>query len=570
MLRRAPARALVLGTAACGLVLAVDLPAQEMADHGAGGDTVQAKGEGWRMPPVPMSMPMLPGMRSLTPPAEPYLPGRNVGRDSLPPSEPRRVVPLSDGDTLSLEATLVRHRVGDRTFVMYGYNRQIPGPLVRTDQGATVVVEFRNRIGLPSTIHWHGVRLDNRFDGVPGVTQEAVASGEDFTYRVHLPDAGLYWYHPHVRSDIQQDLGLYGNLLVAPRDSTYYGPANREEVLVLDDLLAGEEGLYPYGEEASTHALMGRFGNLLLVNGEPGWELEVDRGSVVRLFLTNVSNTRTFNLSLPGARMKVVAADIGRFQREMWTESVVLGPAQRYTVDVRFPEEGRVPLVHRVQAIDHFAGVFDPRTDTLGTVRVGSGPARPDHGAAFDTLRRGGPDPSMLRRLRARAADPPDRELVLTLRQRGLPQSFLSIMALDTLYRPPMEWNDAMPMMNWVSSSRTVEWILREPATGRENMEIDWRFSRGDLVKIRIHNSVQSLHPMQHPIHLHGQRFVVLEQDGVPNDNLAWRDTAIIPAGSTVDLLVEMSNPGDWLLHCHISEHIEAGMSTRFTVTAAE
>lgn len=533
-------------------------------------DTTETGGSEWRMPPVPMTMPMLPGMRALRPPARPFLPGAEIASEELPASVPRKVIPLSDGDTLRLESTIVRHRVEDRTFVMYGYNRQIPGPLIRTEQGATILVQFRNEIGLPSTVHWHGVRLDNRFDGVPDVTQEPVEPGEGFEYRVHLPDAGVYWYHPHVRSDIQQDLGLYGNLLVTPRDSGYYGPVNREEVLVLDDLLAGPEGLFPYGREAGTHALMGRFGNLLLVNGGRDWEAEVDRGAVVRFFLTNVSNTRTFNLSLPGARMKVVAADIGRFEREAWVDNIILGPAQRYTVDARFPEPGTVPLVHRIQAIDHFRGEFYPEVDTLGRVRVGEKAARPDHTAGFDTLRAGGPPDTLRQRLRARSDDPPDRELTLTLRQRGLPQSFLGIMAMDTLYRPPMEWNDMMPMMNWVSSSRTVEWIFRDPDTGRENMDIHWRFQRGDLIKIRIHNSAGSLHPMQHPIHLHGQRFVVLEQDGVSNDNLAWRDTAIIPAGSTVDLLVEMSNPGDWLLHCHISEHIEAGMKTRFTVEAPE
>ncbi|MDX1661704.1 MAG: multicopper oxidase domain-containing protein, partial [Gemmatimonadota bacterium] len=103
-----------------------------------------------------------------------------------------------------------------------------------------------------------------------------------------------------------------------------------------------------------------------------------------------------------------------------------------------------------------------------------------------------------------------------------------------------------------------------------ENGEIEWTFETGELVKIRITNDARSFHPMQHPIHLHGQRFVVLAKDGVAVDNLAWKDTALVPVGSTFDLLVEMTNPGDWMLHCHIAEHLEAGMKTVFTVTGEE
>lgn len=129
-----------------------------------------------------------------------------------------------------------------------------------------------------------------------------------------------------------------------------------------------------------------------------------------------------------------------------------------------------------------------------------------------------------------------------------------------------VDWNDGMPMMNWVATSKEVTWVLRDPATGKENMNIDWHFTRGDVVKLRLFNDPSTPHAMAHPIHLHGQRFLVLSRDGVPNDNLAWKDTAIIPAGQTVDLLVDMSNPGHWMLHCHIAEHLGAGMMTVLTV----
>ena len=127
-----------------------------------------------------------------------------------------------------------------------------------------------------------------------------------------------------------------------------------------------------------------------------------------------------------------------------------------------------------------------------------------------------------------------------------------------------------MPMMNWLTTGSEVRWILRDPTTGKENMDIDWHFRQGDVVKLRLFNDPSSSHAMQHPIHLHGQRFLVLSRDGVANTNLVWKDTAIIPAGETVDLLVDMSNPGRWMLHCHVAEHLSAGMMSMFTVSPKE
>ena len=133
-------------------------------------------------------------------------------------------------------------------------------------------------------------------------------------------------------------------------------------------------------------------------------------------------------------------------------------------------------------------------------------------------------------------------------------------------YSPPVEFNDTMPMMNWLSTAKQVTWILRDPETGRQNMDIHWRFRQGAIARIRIFTDPTTIHPMNHPIHLHGQRFLVLSRDGVPNPNLVWKGTSIIPVGATVDILADMSNPGTWMLHCHIAEHLHAGMMMTFTV----
>lgn len=515
----------------------------------------------WTMVPMPPGLTMLPAEMALRPTVAPYLPRS----DSAPLAQPRRVVRLRDGDTLRLTAGIVGRSFKGRTITMFGFNGQYPGPLLDVPQGAEVVVELVNALDQPTTVHWHGLRLENRFDGVPDLTQPEVKPGERFVYHLRFPDAGIYWYHPHVREDVQQDLGLYGNIMVRSPRADYFSPAHREEVLILDDLLLDDAGLVPFGREGATHALMGRFGNTMLVNGEPRWEARALRGEVVRFFLTNVSNTRVFNLSFPGARIKLVGSDVGNYEREQWVESVVIGPAERYVVHVRFDTAGMVPLVNHVQGLDHLNGRFFPELDTLGIVRVArEAVARAVTG--FEVLRRDTASAADIARYRGLFTRAPDKSLVLTVETTNLPFFSRQMMQLDSIWFPPIEWSGTMPGMNWASTTEQVRWILRDPETGRENMDVDWSFRRGDVITLRLSNERRSLHTMQHTIHLHGQRFLVLGVNGVENANRVWKDTVLLPAGFTVDLLVDLSNPGRWMLHCHIAEHLTAHMMTTITI----
>ncbi len=534
--------------------------AEEGHQHEAEGANAGAV---WPMPPMHPLVPMPASMQGLAPTVSPFLP---TPAGQIPEARPREVVELANGATLDLTAGPVRRTINGRVFTMYGFNGQYPGPLIRVPQDATIVVRFQNDTELPTAVHWHGIRLDNRFDGVPHVTQEPVPPGGTFTYRVHFPDAGIYWYHPHHREDITQDLGLYGNIQVRSPKPDYYSPVNSEAVLMLDDLLIGADGLVPYGDESATHALMGRFGNIFLVNGEPDFNLAVDRGEVVRFFLTNVANTRTFNVSFGGAPIKVIGSDVGKFEREEWVESVVIAPAERYIVEVRFAEAGELAIENRVRSIDHLYGSFFPEVDTLGIVSVSNQQVQEDYSEAFNRLRSNEAVREDIDRYRRFFDRPVDHSLLLTLDVDSLPFPIEPLMRADSVFFNPVEWSGTMPMMNWVSTGKQVRWILRDPATGRENMGIDWRFSVGDVVKIRLTNERDAFHSMQHPIHIHGQRFLILSQNGVRNDNLVWKDTMLLPAGSTADLLLELSNPGDWMLHCHIAEHLEVGMKMVFRV----
>jgi FtsP/CotA-like multicopper oxidase with cupredoxin domain len=287
---------------------------------------------------------------------------------------------------------------------------------------------------------------------------------------------------------------------------------------------------------------------------------------VVRFFLTNAANARTFNLSFPGARMKVVGSDVGSYALEEWVDNVVIAPAERYVVHVRFERAGRIALVNRVRGLDHLYGRFFSQTDTLGVVDVDRRWTGRDLRESFQALRR---DPIAAREMeqfRRQAQHAPHKALVLTVETQGLPNITERLMQLDSIYFSPVEWSGTMPMMNWASTGRQVRWVLRDAESGRENMALNWHLRRGEPVRIRLVNERKSVHAMQHPIHIHGQRFLVLAVNGEPTRNLVWKDTVLVPAGGTVDILLDPSNPGQWMAHCHIAEHLSAGMMTGFTV----
>ena len=236
--------------------------------------------------------------------------------EGLADASPTSTVELSGGDRLVLRIAPVAKRIGDATVRMLAYNGSIPGPTLRVAQGSEVLVDVENEGDMEATVHWHGLRLDNAFDGTHE-TQDPVTIGGRFTARVTFPDAGVYWYHPHIREDYGQEMGLYGNVIVEPADPDYWPPVHREVALTLDDVLhrgRPDRRVQPLDE--TTYAAMGRFGNVLLVAGEPELALTARAGEVVRFYLTNTANTRVFKVALPGARMKLVGGDSGRCERE--------------------------------------------------------------------------------------------------------------------------------------------------------------------------------------------------------------------------------------------------------------
>jgi FtsP/CotA-like multicopper oxidase with cupredoxin domain len=533
----------------------------------------------------------------------------------LPEAGRPGLLELSDGDVVDLRVGPVAKRLGDTTVRMLGYNGSIPGPTLKVRQGTEIVVNVTNQGDLDTTVHWHGLRLENRFDGVPHETQAPIPVGGEFTYRIQFPDPGLYWYHPHIREDYTQELGLYGNIVVVPAEPDYWPPVDRDVVLTLDDILLVDGKVAPFSRTETTYAAMGRFGNLLLISGEPDLRLTATTGEVVRLWLTNTANTRVFNVCLPGARMKLVGGDSGRVEREELVSEVLLAPSERAVVDVLFDRPGELQLEHRTPK----------RSYTLATVTVAGERATPSATARFEVMRHAPELEAERERLNVYLVRPPDKILAMvaqmddpagpqgagptmyacpmhpevTSDQPGrCPKCGMKLLAAEPVTQPTrhqagemhltpstaprhggegddhghtmadgIEWEDDMVEVNRLTTSATMHWRFIDRTAGTDSAAINWRFTVGDRVTIRLVNEMESDHPMHHPFHLHGAgRFLVLARDGLAELNLVWKDTVLVRTGQTVDILFDVTNPGLWMAHCHIAEHMQSGMMFSFSV----
>jgi suppressor of ftsI len=264
----------------------------------------------------------------------------NIDISSLEEYKPQ-FVELNNGDSYDLEAKFITKKIGGKELKLFGYNGTIPGPTIKVRKGDEITINFINNTDVDSTIHSHGLRLDNEFDGVPDSTQPVVKPGGTFTYKLKFPDVGMYWYHPHFREDYAQEMGLYGNYFVVSDNKDYWSKVNYEVPLIIDDLKLLPTGdMESFDKNLTNFVLMGRYGNQMFLNGEPNYNVVFKKGSVARFYLTNVANTRVFNFKVNGAKMKLVGGDNGKYERETFVDTITIAPSERYIVEVFFDNEG--------------------------------------------------------------------------------------------------------------------------------------------------------------------------------------------------------------------------------------
>jgi FtsP/CotA-like multicopper oxidase with cupredoxin domain len=485
----------------------------------------------------------------------------------LPEAVATEVAQLQRGDHFALTVEPVVKALAGSAVRMLAYNRSVPGPTIRVDEGVQVAIDITNRGDLEATVHWHGLRLDNRYDGTD-LTQHPIAVGDSYQAVLTFPDPGVYWYHPHIRADYGMEMGLYGGVIVDPAAADYWPERHRDVLLTLDDILIENGAVAAFDRHEPSHAAMGRFGNVMLINGSDELVLTAAPGEVVRFYLVNTANTRVFKVAIPGTRMKLVGGDSGRVEREELVDDIVLGPSERAVVDVLFPESGQLTLEHRTPE----------RTYPLAAITVAGDAAAPPLDAEFERLRTNEDMVSQRARIEPYLAAPPDKTLVFTAVMDFAPpeeadavvyacpmhpevvsdtaghcpqcgMKLLPLPAADLSYACPMhpevvsatpghcpkcamkllpaqligqlsagtapshthgtgdgtgiEWEDDMVEVNRITTRANMQWKLIDAATNAVNHDIDWTFEVGDQVKIRLVNEMGGDHPMHHPFHIH-------------------------------------------------------------------
>jgi FtsP/CotA-like multicopper oxidase with cupredoxin domain len=310
-----------------------------------------------------------------------------------------------------------------------------------------------------------------------------------------------------------------------------------------------------FSKDEINHTLMGRFGNTMLVNGTTNFSLNAHQGDVVRFSVVNTASTRVFRLTIPGTKMKLVGSDNGWYEKETFTDAVTLSPSERAIVDVQFSKSGNYSIKNETPKA----------TYVLGSVQVDGQKSTLDVSKEFNVLKTHMLDDDARKMATEFQHKTPDKELDLTIDMPGMKGMRMDHMT-DESSKDGIEWEDTMGMMNSNSTNKSLTWVLLDKATGAKNHDINYSFKAGDKVKIRIFNDPHSMHPMQHTIHFHGNRFLVLATNGKENTNLVWKDSVLVPTGATVDILLEATNLGVWMAHCHISEHLEASMMINYSV----
>ncbi len=410
---------------------------------------------------------------------------------------------------------------------VWAYNGRVPGPEIRVRQGESVEIGVVNGLDQPTTVHWHGLRIPNAMDGVPELTQPPIRPGGSFTYAFAAPDAGTYWYHPHTLSSRQVGHGLYGPLIVEERQPP---EVDRDVVWVIDDWRLTEDAAISdsfSNLRDMSHA--GRLGNTATLNGRDSSTFAVRAGERLRLRLINAANARIFGLGFEGHRPLLIALDGQPVTPHRTAGPVVLGPGQR--ADLIVDMEGEPGRAYPVIDSYYERMTYKYLDLVYGTEKpLGNSP--PDASPALS------PNPVPEPDLKAAER----HQIVIGGGAMGSMRSAL-YRGVDTPIRELAEQGKVWALNGVVADGMAMEPLLT--------------LGRGRSHVLVLKNETAWPHPM----HLHGHAFRVIARNGRTVPYSPWTDTVMLERDDTVELALVADNPGDWLFHCHILEHHEAGMA---------
>lgn len=414
------------------------------------------------------------------------------------------------------------------------YNGSVPGPEIRVKQGDRVRVRFNNGLGEETTIHWHGVRVPNAMDGVPHLTQIPISPGTDFLYEFDAIDAGTYWYHPHQRGYEQVGRGLYGALIVEEPNPVR---VDRDLTWILDDWRLMKSAAIS-DDFANGHDMShsGRVGNTVTINGQMPESFAVRQGERIRLRLINAANARIFGLEFASHNPVIIALD-GQPVTPHTPDSgrIVLGPAMRVDLILDMPHDpGFKSTVSDVFYQDLEYRLIDILyTDPPLRKQAASWSMELESNPLAE------PDITTARRHEIRFSGGMMGAMVL--QQMGL--------------KPENDFSSGMGSMMSMMHSNKI-WFINGVAAEGHVMDPMLTLQRQRHYVIEMTNATA----WHHPIHLHGHSFRVLSRNGNPTRYREWQDTVLMAPRERVEIALVADNPGDWMFHCHVLEHMAAGM----------
>jgi FtsP/CotA-like multicopper oxidase with cupredoxin domain len=436
-------------------------------------------------------------------------------------NENLNVKKLNYTTNLKLKASRSFLEYNNKNLEVYSYNGVIPAPTIKGKINDRIVVNLENNLNEETSIHWHGLQIENNMDGVPGLTQDSIKPKKSFIYNFTLKNPGIYWYHPHFETFKQIDMGLYGALIVDDENEKLI-KSDKDEIIFLDDFRLQNNKI---STKINMHDVVmgGKYGNRYLINGKEKYELKVEREDLLRLRLINPSNARIYALEIEDLDFLVIGKDIGLLKKAYKTKTIIIAPGERYDVLISINSNKKELEIRNF--------IQKNKYDLIGKIKINPQKSK---------INKNG-----------------NKNYLDNLQTKILNYKIDTYLKNKTSIEKNLEFK-----LNRSFGMRNFKWTMNGKSL-KENPEI-MNLKNGQYYKIKLKN----LDNGAHPIHIHGQKFLVLNRtyDVKNSINEGFRDTVLIYGNEEIEIGFVAEGIGNWLTHCHILEHSSFGMGAIFKI----